>query len=347
MTARKSRETTKGKGQKGQGARPSISIDAHHREWLNLIEIEGPFLSIPVLKKAFPDGLEDPADTPDKAKALRAGIEEWELGLATQESPTVHADWVWFVLHHVLELDDEVLREAPKLPPDVVVPILEHGETLSPDYVVVNPKGGPDEGAPRLLIQVVPPEQNLDAPLAGKRWKASPADRMAEMLRGAGKNGIPLGLLTNGSRWVLVHAPRGETVGKASWDAVLWIEERITLRAFRSLLGVGRFFVEPEQQLDALLAKSAGDQQELTNQLGAQVRRAVEVIVESIDRLDRDSKRELLKGTDPRTLYEASVTVMMRLVFLLYAEEQLLLPLEDPLYSKDYSASKLLDQLQE
>lgn len=347
MTARKSGSRKKTAGRQRRGTSPKVSIESHHRDWLNLIEIEGPFLSIPVLKKAFPDGLEDPDDTVETAKVLRAGIEEWELGLETGEFPTVHANWVWFVLRRVLELDDEVLKEGPDLPPDVTVPVLEHGETLSPDYVVVEPKGAKDEGAPRMLIQVVPYDQDLDRPVKGKRWKASPADRMTEMLRGAGKKGVPLGLLTNGSRWMLVHAPRGETVGKATWDAVLWVEERITLRAFRSLLGLARFFVEPEQRLDALLAKSADDQQALTDQLGAQVRRAVEVIVQSFDRLDRDSKRELLEGTDPRTLYEASVTVMMRLVFLLYAEEQQLLPLEDPLYSKDYSASNLLDQLQE
>jgi hypothetical protein len=73
---------TKKTGKK-KGAKRSGSIDAHHREWLNLIEIEGPFLSLPVLKKAFPDGLENPEDTKDKAAAIRAGIEEWELGLET------------------------------------------------------------------------------------------------------------------------------------------------------------------------------------------------------------------------------------------------------------------------
>jgi len=323
-------------------------VEAHHREWLNLIEIEGPFLSIPVLKKAFPNGLDDPADTQDKAAAIRAALEEWELGLETGERATIHQDWARFVLRYVLELDDEVLRESPDVPSEAVIAIPEHGETLAPDYVVVQPKGEKDEGAPRLLVQVVPPEQHLDAPMLGKRWKASPADRMAELLRGAGKTGVPLGLLTNGSRWMLVHAPRGETVGRATWDAVLWVEERITLRAFRSLLGLSRFFnVGPDDTLVALLTRSAEDQQDLTNQLGYQVRRAVEVIVQGFDRLDRDSGRKLLGSADPRVLYEASVTLMMRMVFLLYAEEQGLLPLEDPFYSANYSASKLLDQLQE
>ena len=54
--------------------------------------------------------------------------------------------------------------------------------------------------------------------------------------------------------------------------------------------------VPPEQTLEALLADSANDQTEVTNQLGYQVRRAVEIIVQTIDRIDIDSGHELLSG---------------------------------------------------
>lgn len=30
-----------------------------HHDWLSLIEISGPFLAVPVLKEAFPQGLEE------------------------------------------------------------------------------------------------------------------------------------------------------------------------------------------------------------------------------------------------------------------------------------------------
>ena len=30
-----------------------------HDDWLSLIEISGPFLAVPVLKEAFPQGLEE------------------------------------------------------------------------------------------------------------------------------------------------------------------------------------------------------------------------------------------------------------------------------------------------
>ena len=98
---------------------------------------------------------------------------------------------------------------------------------------------------------------------------------------------------------MLVDAPRGETTGFASWYAELWLEEPLTLRAFRSLLGVRRFFgVAEDETLEALLAESAKDQQEVTDQLGYQVRRAVEVLVQASTAPTRTAAATLLAGVD-------------------------------------------------
>ena len=67
----------------------------------------------------------------------------------------------------------------------------------------------------------------------------------------------------------------------------------------------------------------------------------------SLDRADQDPGRALLKGMSESVLYEASLTVMMRLVFLLSAEERGLLLLGDPLYDQHYAASTLRAQLHE
>jgi hypothetical protein len=159
---------------------------------------------------------------------------------------------------------------------------------------------------------------------------------------------VPLGLVTNGEEWMLVFAPRGETTGFTSWYASLWIDEPITLRAFHSLLSTRRFFgVAPSDTLLALLKESAQDQQEVTNQLGDQVRDAVEVLIQAFDRLDQDSGRILLKGLDEKSLYDAALTVMMRLVFLFSAEERGLLHLNEQLYDDNYAVSTLREQLQE
>lgn len=318
------------------------SAARQHAEWLSLVEVSGPFLSMPVLQRVFPQGLD--AHDPDHARDLRALHEEWESTVrASEPEPAAHRAWLRFVLENTLELPHEVLREGQSLPPGLEAQLAEHQETLRPDLAVVSPPGAPDAGKPRLLIQLVAPGQTLDKPLAGRRWKASPATRMAELLRGCQ---LRLGLVTNGEDWMLVDAPAGETAGFVTWQATLWREEPLTLRAFRSLLGVRRFFgVAEADTLDALLAESARDQEAVTDQLGLQVRRAVEVLVQAIDRLDRDAGRKLLRGADEKALYDSAVTVMMRLVFLFFAEENGLLPASDALYQESYAVSTLRDAL--
>jgi hypothetical protein len=319
-----------------------MSTARHHAEWLSLVEASGPFLSLPVLLKAFPAGLD--AHEPEHLKLLRSAYEEWQdsqFGLKPE--PGIHRAWVEFVLKQTLELPEEVLLSGQQMPPGLSVAVAEQNETLRPDWGVVNPAGTADAGKPRLLVQLVPSGQDLEKPLKGSRWAASPATRMMELLHACN---VRLGLVTNGEHWMLVNAPKGETTGFISWYSILWMEEHLTLRAFRSLLVARRFFgVEDSQTLEALLIQSTADQQEVTDQLGYQVRRAVEVLVQAIARLDQDQNGALLKDISESQIYEAALTVMMRLVFLFCAEERGLLLLGDPIYDEHYAVSTLREQL--
>ncbi len=319
-----------------------MSTARHHAEWLSLVEASGPFLSLPVLLKTFPAGLD--AHDPGHLKLLRSASEEWQdnqFGLKPE--PAIHRAWVEFVLKQTLELPDEVLWSGQQIPSGLSVTFAEQNETIRPDWVVVNPTGTPDAGKPRLLVQMVPAAQGLEKPLKGSRSSASPATRMMELLHACN---VRLGLVTNGEHWMLVNAPKGETTGFISWYSTLWIEEHLTLRAFRSLLGVRRFFgVDDSETLETLLAQSLTDQQEVTDQLGYQVRRAVEVLVGAIARLDQDQNGALLKDISESQLYKSALTVMMRLVFLFCAEERGLLLLGDPIYDQHYAVSTLREQL--
>lgn len=317
-----------------------MSVARHHSEWLSLVENSGPFLSMPVLMRIFPQGL-DQRD-PNRAKELRLAYEEW---LDNPDAPGRNRAWVGFVLTRLLEFPATSLADGQNIPPGLEAPMAEYGEMLRPDIVVLPPQGNAGAEGTQLLIQIYPPGQGLDTPVAGKHWKASPATRMTELSHAAN---VPLGLVTNGEQWMLVFAPRGETTGYASWYAALWQEEPITLRAFHSLLHVRRFFGVPEgDTLLALLKESAHDQQEVTGQLGLQVRRAVEVLVQAFDRLDQDSGRKLLGAIETQVLYEAALTVMMRLVFLFSAEERGLLRLGESLYDENYAVSTLREQLRD
>ena len=317
-----------------------MSIARHHAEWLSLIEISGPFLSMPVLLDIFPQGLD--AHDPNLSRVLRMAYDEWADNQAgARPDPAIHTQWLRFVLSSVLEMPREVLAEGPALPAGLSAHIADENETLRPDIAILSP----DERKPRLLIKLYPSGQDLDKAVAGQRWPASPATRMMELLRGTG---VRLGLVTNGERWMLVDAPPNETTGFASWYATLWLEEPITLRAFRSLLRVQRFFGVPDNEtLEAMLAASANNQQEVTDQLGYQVRQAVEVLVQSLDRMDKDRNRTLLGNLGEPELYEAALTVMMRLVFLMSAEERDMLLLGEPLYDQNYAISTLQATLRE
>jgi hypothetical protein len=98
---------------------------------------------------------------------------------------------------------------------------------------------------------------------------------------------------------------------------------------------------------EALLVESAGSQAEVTDQLGTQVRRATELLVNAISRADRDRGGALLAGVEPHEVYEAAVTVMMRTVFLLVAEENDLLPVDNAHYQELYAIRTLREQLDE
>ncbi|MCG3145312.1 MAG: hypothetical protein HONDAALG_02901 [Gammaproteobacteria bacterium] len=317
-----------------------MSSKRHHAEWLSLVEVSGPFLTMPVLERVFPQGLD--AHDPDHYRNLRLAFEEWE---ENADKPALHRAWIKYVLEQTLGLPAEVLAEGQSIPETIKATVSEHGEMLRPDIIVRNPADGEPAHQPRLLIQVYPADQDLEKPVAERHWKASPATRMMELLHASD---VKLGLVTNGERWMLVYAPRGETTGYASWYASLWMEEKITLQAFTSLLGVKRFFAVPDDEtLDAMLRESAKHQQEVTDQLGYQVRRAVEVLIQSLDRADQDNGRALLARVPEPVLYESALTVMMRLVFLFCAEERGLLLLGDPLYDQHYAVSTLIAQLQE
>ena len=317
-----------------------MSTTRHHADWLSLVEVSGPFVSLPVLMRAFPQGL-DPRD-PAQAKVLRTAHEEW------QDNPTAPGKqraWVMHVLTAVLGYPDNQIAEGQTLPAGLQANMPELGEILRPDFALLGPAGTPTAGQAQLLINSYPAEQALDKPVIGKHWKATPATRMMELLHGAN---VPLGLVTNGEQWMLIYAPRGETTGYASWYGELWLDEPITLRAFHSLLGAHRFFgVAADNTLLALLRESASDQQEVTDQLGYQVREAVEVLVQSFDALHQESQGTALKGLEPATVYDAALTIMMRLVFLFSAEERGLLYLGKPLYDDNYAVSTLQEQLQE
>ncbi len=313
-------------------------MSAQH-EWLNLLEVSGPFVAVPVLREVFPQGLEELQAS--RATRLRSAYEEWRDAVDAEDSDLerLHAAWIDEVLRTALDADDQLLKSGEAIPASATAALPEHDTTIAPERVIVDPAHGEDVLVP---IHVFSPDTDLSASMKFGGLTCSPGDRMALHLRALKK---PVGLVTNGERWMLVYAPAGHVATFASWYARIWGQEPTTLRAFASLLGVRRLFEREQDRLPGLFERSLKHQDEVTDALGDQVRRAVEVLVQALDRADQDRNRELLRDVTPQELYEAGLTVMMRLVFLLAAEERGLLLLGEPRYDSFYAVSTLRMQL--
>lgn len=95
-----------------------MSTARHHAERLSLLEISGPFLSMPVLMRAFPQGL----DATDLAltRTLRVAYEEWlDNQGSARPNPAIHGVWVAWVLRAVLQMPDGVLHHVARRAPPI------------------------------------------------------------------------------------------------------------------------------------------------------------------------------------------------------------------------------------
>lgn len=311
---------------------------AQNIEWLNLVEKTGPFLAVGVLDDAFPQGLEKVETR--KRQRVRSAYDEWRDAVdeADPQLDALHREWVRLILEELLEYEPTVLKSADQLPATLTYREPLTGAEVKPDFAVLSGDKA------RLLVARYAPDTDLFAPIGGQTWAASPIERMATLCRATG---VRVGLISDGEQWTLVSVPADGASSLGTWYARIWQQEPVTLQAFVSLLGVRRCFGPAEGTLETLFLRSLEHQNEVTDTLGEQVRRAVEVLVQALDRADLDRDRQLLKDVTPAQLYEAGLTVMMRLVVLLCAEERKLLLLGEPIYDQNYAVSTLRAKLRE
>ncbi|PZS23418.1 MAG: SAM-dependent methyltransferase, partial [Pseudonocardiales bacterium] len=310
-----------------------------HRAWLELVDTDGPFLAVPALKRVWQHGMPPPdadalAALKDAKPAWEKAWENWDKRRDDTAALEFYREardvWVDIVLREVLGWTDSYVTTTTGN--DVRSP--NHAVTVRPDGALTH---GDVTGA---LVLVVDPVDSLRDPL-DDGWAASPIDRMEELLRAAK---IPVGVVTDGRWWAIVSAREQTMVASGIVDAQTWIEEPQARNAFIALLQRRRLLGgRPEDRLTELFGASVAAAEEITEALGTQVRRAVELLVQALS--------EAALGTAPDPLpakradvYEAAVTVLMRVVFLLFAEERGLLP-QSRLFAMGYGISDELDAL--
>jgi hypothetical protein len=361
-------------------AQGGVSEEVRKRHaWLELLQVSGPFLTLPVAHRVFPNGL------PEVPVQQRAAVRTLVAQMMDDRGASRHAvvtamlrdvfDW-----QQHLAIDDAIPQTLSEIVPD-------HGATLRPDFGYYDEteddaaqdadtddeddsdlsgasgdeepeddgnsegddaeaSGGSTSSGPWKLLGMVTAwgTHPLTRTTTGT-WTANAVERLAVLLRA---RDVPVGIVTDGRWWALVTAPRGGAPGAAVWDASLFSEEPKSLEGLVALLTRSRFqAAQPKDKLAALFAESLERQEEVTEQLGRQVREAVELLVTTLDQLDRESNGTLLADISDDDFYAGVVTMMMRVVFLLFAEERRLLPSDDDLYVTAYSVGHLVEQLEQ
>ncbi|MFJ2826415.1 Eco57I restriction-modification methylase domain-containing protein [Streptomyces sp. NPDC087263] len=337
--------TIHGRGRARSGA-PLPDGKQQHLDWLSLVDVSGPFLTLPVLLKIWPqlDSIDKPMRT-----QLR-----YEHGVWLSDQEVGQEAWIHFLLSELLGWGD-VLREGAALTDALAVDVPEHDERVAPTFALLDPESDGDDTVSlvadvSMLGLTVPAGQHPARRIPDSPWSATPIDRMAHLCR---HHGIELGLVTDGRWWALVWAPRGGVTTSAVFDTVAWTEqaERVVVRAFVSLLNRRRFFsVGDDEMLLPLLRESLDSQEDVTDALGVQVRQAVELLVEAVGRADISERAKGGRGladVPAQEVYRGAVAIMMRVVFLLFAEERGLLPSDNALYTQAYSASRLAEELEQ
>ena len=220
----------------------------------------------------------------------------------------------------------------------------EYGETLRPTHIVPNSENGP-----MLLASCIENDTDFDEVETSnaKKWQASAQQKFERLLRG---NNIPIGIIFNGSALRLVYAPRGESCGYITFkfDEMRTVAGRLILAGLHLLLQADRLFnLGKKQRLPHILEESRKYQNEVSTQLAEQVMLALFVLLRGFQSANAAKHGELLKkelAENPNQVYRGLLTVLLRLVFILYAEDRSLMS-NDSVYAKFYSVTGLFEKL--
>ena len=322
-------------------------IDAH-LEWIGFVRPTGLVVSAPALVRA---GAILPRD-PEGQRRLRACVAERRFHPDGEPEPWL-PDFRAFaasVLGWSFSPKGYAGTGDSPIPAALETPLQEGGEMLRPDLAVR--ERDPREDAPpwQLLVKVIEPGEDFDRVAGGAgRLEVSAHGRMERLLR---QTGVPAGLLSNGRSLRIVSAPRGESSGWLDLHVADMVTTagRPIVAALRLLLSQTRLLSLPrDKRFAALLADSRRFQNEVSERLAEQVLHALYELLRGVQAADDASHGALLReplAERPDDVYHALLTVILRLVFLLYAEERDLLPAGET-FARHYSLAGLHERLRE
>jgi hypothetical protein len=250
---------------------------------------------------------------------------------------------------------------GPAIPDELFVALPEHGTTLRPTWAVA--ELGDGDRPWQLLVRIEAPGVDPDARNALDGWEATPHQRFERLLRDTGvfaglliseRNERKDGEVRYNPEFRLIYAPRGETSGHQSFPIrpMAMVAGRPMLGGLKLLLDRFRLFSDSDdRRLPALLKRSRDAQALVSTALAEQVLGALHELLRGLDSAEPALVRELA-ASRPDHLYEGLLTVLMRLVFVLYAEDRDLLPSRSDarareIYETSYSVRGLYAKLTE
>ena len=316
-----------------------------HKDWLGLLQPVGLVVSPPALVRAQAV----PSQNVAELQQQLLSVVEHPPGSESDTDEAALTNLPAF-LQTVLgwSLDDIAgASGGPPLPDGLELVLPDFNETLRPTYVAVDSMG---DGRPLMLVQAVARGTALDETSQddGRTgWFASPQAKLERFLR---EVRVPVGLLCNGDALRLVYAPSGESSGHLTFPlaAMCEVSGRPILAALDMLLSEHRVFSAPDgRRLGDILSESRRYQAEVSNALSDQVLGALWELLRGVQASDPEEGRRNFDETareDPQHVYGGLLAVLMRLIFVLYAEDEGLMP-EGEVYANNYSVSGLYDRL--
>lgn len=339
------------------------SEEFFHEKWLGMVQgdSDGLVVAKPILLDA---GCAN-HQRPEKQDTLR------ELCPVGQEAAPRHIADVMQFFEELLGLDVSLFDSASAIADEVSLYAPEGPQTIRPTFGLLQ-QGEPEpqegSGTPAsnaaakyvaLLWDVteIEGEHNADAiglPLdkpetTTGEWSYPAAAKFDRLLRHCR---VPVGILTNREVIRLVYAPHGESSGHITFrvDDMAMVGGRPILDAMIMLLCANQWFgVSDKNSLPSLLRRSREYQGTVTTDLAEQVFSGLEQLLKGFQTAAERDQSGLLREAlhrDEDHLYRGLLTVMLRMVFILYAEDRGLLPVDHPIYAKRMSLLGLFERLQ-
>jgi hypothetical protein len=336
-----------------------------HKEWLGYLQPRGLVVAPAAMLEAGWVPEQSGRELLERQEQFREALQPLGPEEADEDDQPRSFRRLEELLVEQLSWDAEALRRDPDTLQAWTRDLPELGETLKPTAVVPGFSG---DDKPQLLIQELPPPQNgllpPGAPVEFDRrqasgdqgWRASPQERFERLLR---ETEVQLGLLFNGTQLRLVVAPKGESSGHLTFNLaeLAQVSGRAMFAGLRLLLGREAVLdASPGLRLVDVIEASRTYQAVVSEELADQVlaglwqllrgfQRADQLTSAQSARLPGDIRLSELAENDPQALYGGLITVMLRLVFLLYAEDTDLMP-NEPVFEQNYKLTTLLAQLQ-